>query len=205
MRPVEHHRRCAKRCERGEQSDDILRCAAVKKVDIRRRPHMTVQPNGITADQQVVHAVRIQRMDEIAKILGERGMPNIIRSALPVGRHFAFCAGACCSAIESREALATAAKRAAAPAGGVGASCAASVDCSPTHVRRRRAARSDRPRSSSVGSGAPDGVTVTSMSCRSRNAVSSETLGRFPCSNSLMSRGLTPLCAASAAMETRRA
>jgi imidazolonepropionase-like amidohydrolase len=56
----------------------------------------------------------------------------------------------------------------------------------------------------SVGSAASCRWSDTPTSVSSRKAVSSETFGRLPCSNSLMRRGLTPALAASSAMDIRR-
>jgi hypothetical protein len=88
--------------------------------------------------------------------------------------------------------------------GAGGAAWACRAERVPVQLFRRRAARSARAGAESVGSAALCRWSDTPTSVSSRNAVSSDTFGRLPCSNSLMSRGLTPALAASSAMDIRR-
>jgi len=138
---------------------------------------------------------------EVRKIQREALDIGLIRPRLTRWRHARASRAVRCRMEASTEALATASNRASGDAGANASHCSASVESEPVQLLRRTAARCALACwASSIGT--LFSWTDTPTRASRRSAVSSDTLGRFPCSNSLISRGLTPASTAKVAMES---
>ena len=194
------------------QALHVLVSAPIEEFDIRRGAHVTVHADRIPANEHELDRMRVERPDEIEKVLRERRISGIVRMPrAPSTRHslifearpatellYAFWR----LAVRS-DARATAVSRSAAAEGGCGGACAAKVVFAPVHVLARRTDRT-RAAASLDGCCCRSNATETSTRLRSRMAVSNDTCARIPRSSSLIRRGLTFASIASRAMESRR-
>ena len=144
MFTVEHHQRSTELLERGVHPVHVLGCAAKEEVAVGGRPHVSVRAHGITADEQLLHAIVVQCAYDFRDIHPKLRGSGLVSAPLTRWRQGRGERAARGRPAASAEALATAPSLADADDGAEGSTCDCSVVREPVHWLRRRAARATR-------------------------------------------------------------